>query len=77
MATVPELTALLTEAKSAYHDLMIGKAVALARDQNGEEVRYTQADRNALASYIAALTSQIAVLNGVIEPPLGPMRLLF
>jgi len=56
MATLQER---LTEAEAAYHDLLIGKAAVEVRDSNGETVRYTSANRAALASYIADLKRQI------------------
>jgi len=63
----------LDEAKSAYHDLVIGKAVVELVDGNGERVRYSSANRQALASYIADLELRIA------EAPIcsGPMRPFF
>ncbi len=75
MATL-SVTDMLAEARAAYHDLQIGKAVASARDSNGEEIRYTQADRTALAGYIASLEAQLAAPSGC-PPIVGPMRLRF
>jgi len=63
----------LQEAEQAFHDLSIGKAVAELRDSNGETVRYTQASRANLSSYIADLRSQIA---GCYDS-LRPMRPMF
>lgn len=79
MATLTELNALIKEARAANHDLLIGKGVASARDQNGEEVRYTQADRTALAAYIDSLQRQIDALNGIpcVSSNIGPMRVFF
>lgn len=74
MATLT-LSQMLDEARDAYHDLQIGKAVALARDSNGEEVRYTQADRSALSSYIDSLERQLS--PETCAAPIGPMRLVF
>lgn len=73
----PSLTDLLTEAKAARHALLTGTAVASARDQNGEEVRYTQADRSALTAYIAELEALIAAEAGSCLPGIGPMRTFF
>lgn len=70
------VTERLTEARAAYHDLQIGKAVASARDSNGEEVRYTQANRSELAGYIAALEAELAN-PGATTGVIGPMRLVF
>jgi hypothetical protein len=72
MATLQEQ---LIEAQAAYHDLLIGKAVAEFRDQSGEVVRYTQADRRELNAYIADLKAQIAVAAG--KCAVGPLRVRF
>jgi len=61
MATLQER---LDEAEAAYHDLVIGKAVAECRDANGETLRYNQTTRAALASYIADLKRQISGVGG-------------
>jgi hypothetical protein len=72
MATLQEQ---LIEAQAAYHDLLIGKAVAEFRDQSGEVVRYTQADRRELNAYISDLKAQIAVAAGTAS--IGPLRVRF
>lgn len=80
MATsVEQLQTWLTEARAAYHDLQIGKAAARFRDQSGEEVQYTQANRNALLNYISSLEAQIAAatVNPDAVPYSGPIRLIF
>lgn len=56
MATLAER---LVEAEAAYHDLVIGKAVVEVRDANGETLRYTVANRAALAAYIEDLKRQV------------------
>lgn len=56
MATLQER---LTEAETAYHELVIGKGVAEVRDANGEVIRYTQTSISRLAAYIADLKRQI------------------
>jgi hypothetical protein len=56
MATLAER---LAEAEAAYHDLVIGKAVVEVRDANGQTLRYTQANRAAMAAYIQDLKRQI------------------
>lgn len=63
----------LAEAKAAYHDLVIGKAAVEFTDSNGERVRYTAANRQALASYIADLEAKIANQ----APCNAPMRPFF
>lgn len=69
MATVQDQ---LAEAQAAYHDLLLGKAVARCRDANGEEIQFAQANRSALSAYIASLQAQIG--NGGCT---GPMRPFF
>lgn len=64
MATLVQLQTYLTEAETAYHNLMTGKQIVSARDQNGEQVQYNQASKSALASYISQLKQQIAALTG-------------
>lgn len=61
------------EASAAYHALLTGQAVAEFRDQNGETVRYTAANRGALAAYIADLKRQLNPTSTVT----GPARLWF
>lgn len=63
----------LVEAEAAYHALMTGKAVAKFRDSNGEEVTYSVANRNQLASYIAELKRQL----GLLSAGTGPMQAWF
>ncbi len=76
--TLNELNSLIVEARAARHDLLIGKGIASARDQNGEEVRYTQANSGTLLTYIDDLQRQIDALSGVVPPAcIGPMRVRF
>lgn len=79
MATIPEVTALLKEAESAYHDLAIGNAVRVMVHQNGTRVEYTAASRAGLKTYIAEL-KQMLVEMGVTEYAAvapRPMRVWF
>lgn len=46
------LTALLTSAEKAYHDLMLGGLAVDFSDQNGERIRYTSARKGDLLGYI-------------------------
>lgn len=71
MATIRER---LLEAENAYHDVQIGKAPTSVRDQNGEEIRYSQANPTALLAYIASLQ---ALLNPGTGSTLGPMQFRF
>ncbi|MBH0113275.1 phage tail protein [Novosphingobium sp. YJ-S2-02] len=67
MATLQER---LDEAEAAFHDLLIGKAVAEVRDANGETIRYTQTNRAALSAYIADLKRQLGTTS--VSGPLRP-----
>lgn len=64
---------MLDNARAAYHQLMTGGQVAEFRDQNGEMVRYSAANRLALAAYIKWLESQL----GIAAPSSAPMRVWF
>lgn len=57
MASLAEM---LVQAEVAYHRLQTGAAVVDVVDANGERVRYAQADRRSLQSYVADLRRQIA-----------------
>ena len=57
MATLAEK---LTEARDAYHRLMIGEAAVDYTDQSGERVTYTRVSAPRLAAYIRDLEQQIA-----------------
>lgn len=58
----------LAAAEAAYHKLMVGEAVRVFVDQNGERVEYSVASAARLAAYIADLKRQLGT-----ETP-GPMR---
>lgn len=81
MAAIP-LTACgaLQEADQAYHDLLRGAAVRSITDENGENMSFTQADKNLLLQHIRVLQSQctdyIAVALGP-NPFRPPMRFTF
>ncbi len=64
---------LLDQAERAYHALMTGRSVAKFRDQNGEEVTYTVANRTQLAAYIQELKREL----GLLTAGTGPMRVWF
>ena len=65
----------LAEAEAAYHELVMGTAVAKYIDQNGESVSYTKANLSALAAYIAQLKAEIAAEG--VTPYRGPLRFVF
>ena len=66
----------LVEAEAAYHDLLLGKAVVEFRDQNGEMLRYGQANRTALRGYIAQLKLEIAAEANGTTVDEGPLRVV-
>lgn len=74
MATTAELRELLADAEKQYHALLTGTAVVEFRDQNGELVRYTPANRAALSQYLDQLRQQIASSSGQTVST-GPMSI--
>ena len=62
----------LDEAEAAYHQLMIGRNVVNVRDQNGEQVTYSNANKNSLSNYIADLKRQLGITTNS-----GPMKVWF
>ncbi len=70
MATTEELKALLADAETQYHELMLGRSARVYVDQNGERVEYTSANAPRLKAYIAGLKTAIA---GTTEVK-GPLR---
>lgn len=65
---------MLAEARAQYHLLVTGQAAVEFRDQNGELVRFTQANRGDLAKYIQQLEAQV---NKTTPEQRGPMRMIF
>jgi hypothetical protein len=72
MATKEELQAYLAEAEKAYHSLMMGGAVRVTVDQNGERVEFSAANANKLLQYIMHLQTQLG-----IRRPMGPAGVIF
>lgn len=67
-----DLQTRLDEAEQAYHSLVTGAGIAEFRDQNGELVRYTPANRHALWGYILRLRSEMG-----LAPTGRPGRAIF
>lgn len=65
---------MLQDATAAYHRLITGGQVAEFRDQNGELIRYTSANRAALLNYIKWLESKLNITPVTSN---GPMRVFF
>jgi hypothetical protein len=63
-----ELTARLTQAESAYHELMTGRQPRVLVDQNGERVEYSPSNHFRLAAYINDLKVKLGLITN------GPMR---
>lgn len=61
---------MLIDAQTALHALLTGSAVAEFRDQNGETVKYSKANKSDLMAYIEWLKGQL----GMTVLPSGPMR---
>lgn len=68
---------MLTDAREAYHRLQLGYAVAECRDQNGDMVRYSAADRQQLYLYIQRLEAELNPTPGGIPRPRGPAGFIF
>ncbi|QXV73602.1 head-to-tail joining protein [Rhizobium phage RHph_X2_30] len=64
----------IAEAETALHELMTGKAVVEVVDQNGERVRYSVANRQALQNYIQTLKADLAAEVAGTSPVTGPLR---
>ena len=67
----------LAEAKSAYHDLLIG-AATVSFTKNGRAAVFSQANRPDLKNYIDELELEISQTNGSIRNGRrrGPMGVL-
>jgi hypothetical protein len=61
--TESQLQTMLTEAETAYHQLMMGGSVRVVVDQSGERVEYTAANSARLMSYITYLKNQLGLLG--------------
>lgn len=66
--TCEELQDMLAEARKAYSQLVLGGAVRVVVDQNGERVEFTAANRQSLNQYIQTLLSYMRE-NGCICTP--------
>lgn len=69
MASLATLQTRLDQAEEAYHQLMLGTAVRVFVDQNGERIEYFASDKAKLAAYIKQLKFQID--NSSQEGPMG------
>lgn len=60
---------ILTQAKEAYHRLMLGESVVEVRDQSGESIRYQAATASKLLAYIRLMDPTF-----MCPPSSGPLR---
>lgn len=67
----------ITEAQSAYHELMTGRAARIVIDQNGERVEFVAANRQALYLYIQSLKAQLPTELQIIPRTTGPLGFMF
>lgn len=77
--SIDEVSALLTEARQAYHDLVTGsKPMVVIDGNNGDQVRYTPANTQKLYAYINQLQSELDMLTGLTRAPSNtPARFIF
>lgn len=76
--TEAQLNTMLSEARSAYHDLILGKAARVVIDQNGERVEFVSANSSKLYLYIQELERQLSALQTPTTTPTnGPAGFLF
>ena len=68
------LTALLAEAKLAYHQLRTGTAPRVVVDQNGARVEYAAANAQGLYSYIQELEARCGCAPARVA---GPAQFIF
>jgi len=66
------LTAWLSEAQVAYHDLQSGKQVVNLAQPNGRRIAFTPADADKLRIHIRELQTAVAILNGERDPRSRP-----
>ena len=59
---------MLDEARKALIDLAMGGGIAEFRDQNGETIRYSRADINALRALIREMEIELGL--AVVRPPM-------
>ena len=70
-------TALLADAEKVYHSAMLGGVAVSFRDQNGEEIRYSQANAGRLLGYINWLRQLLGLCPFAIMPTSRPAGALF
>lgn len=58
----------LTEAESAFHQLMMGQQARVFVDQNGERVEYAMASAERLRAYILNLKVALGKPTGIKGP---------
>lgn len=78
MADCTTIDARLAAARTAYDELVTGRAVSRFVDQNGESVSYSKTNLSTLASYIRQLENEKAQCTGsTFAQYRGPIRFTF
>ena len=78
MADCSTIDARLAAARTAYDELVTGKAVSRFVDQNGESVSYSKTNLSTLLSYIRQLENEKAQCSGsTFAQYRGPLRFTF
>lgn len=72
--TCEELQDMLSKARKAYETLIMGGAVRVVVDQNGERVEFTAANRQSLNQYIQTLLSYMRENGCLCEPASQPQK---
>lgn len=72
--TCEELQDMLAEARAAYSKLVLGGAIRVVVDQNGERVEFTAANRQSLNQYIQTLLSYMRENGCLCTPAQKPQR---
>lgn len=67
----------LSEAESALHDLIIGRQASVFIDQNGEQVRYTPANKSVLQGYVNDLRNDLNKCQGKTVSSSGPLYFVY
>jgi len=73
--TTQQMVDNLTDARTAYHDLITGKAPRVVVDSNGERVEFSAANSQKLYLYIQQLESQLG--SSVVPVTRGPAGFVF
>lgn len=62
------IQAMLSDAQTAYHELLIGRQTVSVTDQNGERIQYNLADADSLVAYIQSLQKMLQDNSSTFDP---------